>query len=669
MINTVVKNVHLVSMEVPSITCSVKTPPVKTPPVKTMRYLGNKTDLLDFIFSSISHLVDKHNLEKSIADGFGGTGAVTMFFNKQHYTVTSNDINNYAYNLCYCRNNISRNDVTFSNLGVSNVQEVFDMLNKCKQRGFIYENYSPNHDCNHERKYFTNENAEIIDGIRTQIEDWFACDKITEKERIHLISMLIETTMLFSNIPGTFGAFLSNWDSRSLKKLQLDAKIHNMLLCDVCDGNQTFQHDLRNIIHSINSDVLYLDPPYNERDYSTYYHVLETISLYNNPELKDNKTGTKKDIHKSQWCKKATAKEELEFIVSNSKSKVIVLSYNNEGIITADEIKTIFAKYGRYHIEKQQVRRFKCNNTKNTQSVYEHLHILEKNCLFSADESSALDVPCDESNTLDVPCDESSTLDNPCEDSLSCKYGNLYNMCCLSGMDMIPDNHVDLICCDLPYGLTECKWDTPIDLDALWECYSRVLKPYGTIVLFGQQPFTSRLVASNYSMFKYSLVWQKSKPGGFAQAPYKVLCEHEDILIFTYAKTSRNAKHRMTYNPQGTKPCNIKMKGKTGSTEHRQNRKTQKDYVQTTTNYPKSILQFKNQSKTKHPTQKPLDLVCYLINTFSNENDVVLDNCMGSGTTACACVKTNRQFIGFEKEKKYFDICVESINETIQAQT
>ena len=256
--------------------------------------------------------------------------------------------------------------------------------------------------------------------------------------------------------------------------------------------------------------------------------------------------------------------------------------------------------------------------------------------------------------------EEVSVIDND-NLTMTTPQGYISNICCLEGMKKIPSKSIDLICCDLPYGLTECKWDTPIDIDKLWKLYNNILKDNGTIILFGQQPFTSRLVASNYKMFKYSLVWQKSKPGGFAQAPYKVLCEHEDILIFTYGKTTKNSNNRMTYNPQGTIDCNIKMKGKTGTTEHRKGRKTQNDYVQTTTNYPRSILKFNNEGKVKHPTQKPLLLIEYLIKTFSNENEIVLDNCMGSGTTAIACIKNNRKYIGFEMDTKYFEICKERI--------
>jgi len=604
--------------------------------IKTMRYLGNKTDHLEFIEEVLDLYKDK--LQPTLFDGFGGTGSVTQYFNQKGYNVISNDINNYSYKLCFSRNNIMLSDLTFKGLKM-NINDILNHLNTCKKKGFIYENYSPNSSCKYERKYFTNENAEIIDGIRSQIEEWYKSKNITEKEYIHLIAILIETTSLYSNIPGTYGAFLKNWDSRALKTLTLDIKIHKKLLChNNITNNKTYNSDIRDIVKKVQScDFMYLDPPYNERDYSTYYHVLETISKYDNPELKDNKTGTKKKSTKSKWCKKSSVINELDYVIKNSNAKVVLLSYNNEGIMKEEDIKIIFEKYGTYSNKKKEVKRFKCNKTKNSVIVYEYIHILDR-------------IPVINYNNL--------TMTTP--------QGYISNICCLEGMKKIPPKSIDLICCDLPYGLTECKWDTSIDLDKLWNCYNRVLKDYGTIILFGQQPFTSRLVASNYKMFKYSLVWNKSKPGGFAQAPYKVLCEHEDILIFTYAKTAKNANHRMTYNPQGTIACNKKMKGKTGSTSHRKNRKTQKDYVQTTTNYPRSILKFNNEGKVKHPTQKPLLLIEYLIKTFSNENEVVLDNCMGSGTTAVACIKNKRKYIGFEMDKKYFEVCKERVSEVVK---
>ena len=138
-----------------------------------------------------------------------------------------------------------------------------------------------------------------------------------------------------------------------------------------------------------------------------------------------------------------------------------------------------------------------------------------------------------------------------------------------------------------------------------------------------------------------------------AQAPYRFMCEHEDIIVFSKGKTAKNGNPRMKYNPQGLQDCNKTMKGKTGTTEHRNGRKTQQDYVQTKTGYPSSILEFNNENGF-HPTQKPVALCEYLIKTFTNEGDIVLDNCMGSGSTAVACVNTKRNYIGFETNENYF---------------
>jgi site-specific DNA-methyltransferase (adenine-specific) len=162
-------------------------------------------------------------------------------------------------------------------------------------------------------------------------------------------------------------------------------------------------------------------------------------------------------------------------------------------------------------------------------------------------------------------------------------------------------------------------------------------------------------------MFKYSLVWKKSKTGNFAQAPYRFLSQHEDIAVFSYGKVAKNGNPRMAYYPQGTIACNKTMKGKTGTTEHREGRSTQNDYVQTVTNYPRSILEFGNEGKPEHPTQKPVDLCEYLIKSYTAENDIVLDSCMGAGTTAVAAIRTKRIFVGFEKEKEFYDIAINRI--------
>lgn len=226
---------------------------------------------------------------------------------------------------------------------------------------------------------------------------------------------------------------------------------------------------------------------------------------------------------------------------------------------------------------------------------------------------------------------------------------------CLELMKDIPDGSIDMILCDLPYGTTACKWDTVIPFEPLWEQYKRVIKPNGAIVLTASQPFTTALAASNIKDFKYQWVWQKERPSNPQLAKLQPLKVHEDVLVF--------ATGRSTYNPQGLfeipKSERKVHKPEKNSLGHCQ----RKPYVQTHTGYPKSIVAFSSE-RGQHPTQKPVALMEYLIRTYTNEGDTVLDNCMGSGTTGVACVNTKRKFIGMEKDKTYFEIAkqrVESI--------
>ena len=236
---------------------------------------------------------------------------------------------------------------------------------------------------------------------------------------------------------------------------------------------------------------------------------------------------------------------------------------------------------------------------------------------------------------------------------------------CLERMKEIESGSVDMILADPPYGTTACKWDSIIPLEPMWEQLKRIIKPNGAIVMTAANPFTSVLIASNLSMFKYSLVWKKSKISHFAQAPYRFLTEHEDVVVFSDGGTSKNAKLRMIYNPQGTVDCNKICKGKSHS-DHRPSTKTQNNYVQTKTGYPKSILEFKSDLAKAHPTQKPVALMEYLIKTYTNESETVLDFTAGSFTTGVACVNLNRKFIGIEMDKGYFDIGVNRIKERIR---
>lgn len=255
----------------------------------------------------------------------------------------------------------------------------------------------------------------------------------------------------------------------------------------------------------------------------------------------------------------------------------------------------------------------------------------------------------------------------------------LYLGDCLERMKTIPDDSVELILCDLPYGTTKCKWDTPIDITKMWEQYRRILKkPHGVICLFGQQPFTSRLISSNFEWFKYNLIWKKNKTTRYLLANYRPMSCTEDIAIFSpggAAAASRETGN-MTYNPQGLIPVDIKKHnsekriGKMLNQLHHlgpNNKLTSgKEYSQKFTNYPKELIEFNIESNTIHETQKPTALCEYLIKTYSNNGDTVLDNAMGSGTTGVACINTKRKFIGIELLEKYYVLSKKRISDNLE---
>ena len=227
---------------------------------------------------------------------------------------------------------------------------------------------------------------------------------------------------------------------------------------------------------------------------------------------------------------------------------------------------------------------------------------------------------------------------------------------CLELMKDIPDESIDMILCDLPYGTTKNKWDSVIPLNKLWKSYERIIKDTGAIVLFSQMPFSAELVHSNLKLFKYEWIWQKDNGTGFLNDKKMPLKIHENILVF-YKKLP-------LYNPQmrtGFKPYKCKQgRHSTNYGAYEQGHITESNGER----YPIDIIKFKKDSGL-HPTQKPVELLEYLIKTYTNENETVLDNCMGSGSTGVACVNTNRNFIGYELDEKYFEIAEKRINETM----
>lgn len=241
---------------------------------------------------------------------------------------------------------------------------------------------------------------------------------------------------------------------------------------------------------------------------------------------------------------------------------------------------------------------------------------------------------------------------------------NLIQGDCLKEMKSIQEKSIDMILCDLPYGVTaKNKWDVIIPFEKLWENYNRIIKDNGAIVLFGQDKFTAKLMLSNEKYHRYNWIWDKVLPSGFLNANRMPMKEHEDICVFY--------KSLPKYNPQKTKgnPCHTKGKAVGKMNDDILSNDNYRDFkvVETEGNmkFPTSILHFQkpHPSVSVHPTQKPVDLLEYLIKTYTNENELVLDNCMGSGSTGVACLNTNRNFIGIELDHKYYNIAKSRLEE------
>jgi site-specific DNA-methyltransferase (adenine-specific) len=232
---------------------------------------------------------------------------------------------------------------------------------------------------------------------------------------------------------------------------------------------------------------------------------------------------------------------------------------------------------------------------------------------------------------------------------------------CLDILPTIPDASVDMVLCDLPYGTTACKWDSVIPFEPLWREYRRVTKPNAAIVLTASQPFTTALIASNLKEFRYCWVWQKDKPSNFAQANRQPLKYHEDVAVFYQAQPTYN-KQMEPRTGSGAARCGYIVDNSRQTSDHISLREAPKMFNPDEKN-PSSVQRFSTgrRQDITHPTAKPVALMEYLIRTYTNEGDTVLDNCMGSGTTGVACVNMGRKFIGIEREPSYFAIAQERI--------
>ncbi len=369
----------------------------------SFNYIGSKFSLLKFIHFVFNKEI-KEKIE-TIGDLFAGTGIVGLSFKKRGFGIVANDIQYYSYviNKKFLGTN---HLLEFSELikeiprlkikqGKEKILEVLFFLNNLSEkiRGFIYNNYSleGTKDKEFQRMYFSDENAIKIDTIRIKIENWFKSKKITEQEYFYLLGTLIEASDKVANTASVYGAFLKQIKNSAQKELKLE--YNEIVLSN--KNNIVFNDNILNILNNEKIDLLYLDPPYNIRQYCTNYHILETISKYDNPTIY-GKTGLREyQKQKSNFCIKNKVKEEFKKIVKNTNAKYILLSYNNEGLMSIEDVQKILSLRGNPKTYILKYRRFKADKTENrnhsADSTYEYLHFVK--CEFNKNEAQKIEFP------------------------------------------------------------------------------------------------------------------------------------------------------------------------------------------------------------------------------------------------------------------------------------
>lgn len=352
-----------------------------------MRYIGNKENIIEKI-----HQILKNNdvIGKSFFDFFSGTTNVARFYKDLGYVIYSSDIMYVSYCLqkAYIENNeeptfkklqsFLYNIKTNNNLFSTPLDDVISYLNEIDDViGFIYSNYTPDgtQHLQQPRMYFSSENGKRIDAIRLKIEEWKTKELITENEYYILLSCLIESVSLYSNVAGVYAAFHKKWDPRAIKRFYLrPIKLHLNK-----QSNIVYNTDSMELLKKIDVDILYLDPPYNSRQYLPNYHVLETIAKYDNPIIKGITGMREYCCEKSSFCNSKTALRDLEIIAQEAQYKYLVLSYNSEGIMPQESIISVLSKYGKVKLEQFQYARYKSNNnglSNSKRCVFEQLYIL-----------------------------------------------------------------------------------------------------------------------------------------------------------------------------------------------------------------------------------------------------------------------------------------------------
>jgi len=326
-----------------------------------MRYIGNKLNLLNFVHSAIS----KNDIKKGkLCDIFSGTTNVAKYFKRKGWEIISNDIMNFSYvfQRAYIQNN---DDPKFKGLSKlipkPDIFKVVDYLNNLDGKdGFVFSNFciEGSRKSRFQRNYFSSDNAKKIDAIRDQIEEWHKNELIDDDEFYILLASLLEAVPFVSNIAGTYGAFLKTNDARMSKPIILEVP-------SLIDGNgkhHSYNEDGNKLVRNISCDVLYIDPPYNKRQYAPNYHLLETIAVWDK-KITDSKTGLRKyDHQKSEYCYPKRCIKAFEDLIANARCKYILLSYNTEGIMPKKEIIRVLSNKGKVRLYEQEYRRYKSNS-------------------------------------------------------------------------------------------------------------------------------------------------------------------------------------------------------------------------------------------------------------------------------------------------------------------
>lgn len=329
-------------------------------------YIGSKQKLSDFIFETVTKTCGSDLSQKTFCDLFAGTGIVGRTFRPHVKQLISNDVEYYSFVL---NRNYIGNDLTFE------YQGLIEELNSLKgKKGFIFENYSEGGKA--ERNYFTSENGQKIDAIRTQIEGWKKSSRITEDQYFFFLASLLESADKVANTASVYGAFLKHTKASAAKKLIVRPAVFHATETK----HRVFQQDSNILIKEISGDILYLDPPYNARQYGANYHLLNTIAKYDT-FVPRGKTGLR-EYYKSDWCKRGEVLKSFEELIENAAFEYIFLSYNNEGLMSQEQVQTVMERFGKYSLKTKKYQRFKADKTKNRNhkatETFEYLHMLKK---------------------------------------------------------------------------------------------------------------------------------------------------------------------------------------------------------------------------------------------------------------------------------------------------